>query len=172
MELYELILLAKKHEQKALCILMEKFKNLLKKYARKLMYEDAENELHLFFIELIYDFPIEKFGEKDEGKIVVYINRCIYHEYIFLLKKLIDEKKEIAFCNISEEQQHIIESKFAIYDDDSSILMMEIKSSLSEKEWELIKKIYILDYSVSEVAENWGISRQAGNSASTEYVVR
>ncbi len=163
MELYNLILLAKKHEQQAICILLDKFRNLLRKYANRLMYEDAENELHLFFIELIYRFPIEKFREEDEGRIVVYINKCIHHEYIFLLKKIINQKQEIVFCDISEEQQQMIESRAAILDDYNQMTILEIKNSLNEKEWKIIEQIYILGYTVSEVAHNLGISRQAVN---------
>ncbi len=104
MGIYYLIIDAKERKKEASLAIISKFGNLLKKYARKLSYEDAEQDLTCYFIELIYFFPIEMFREEDEGKIVGYITKCIYHEYIRLLKQLIKRNRIISFSDLSEEQ--------------------------------------------------------------------
>lgn len=91
MNIYNLLVEIQRGNEEACCMILGKFEGLIKKYARKLAYEDAEQDIICYFIELMYKFPIKKFREDDEGKIVVYITKSIYHEYVRLLKQLIIE---------------------------------------------------------------------------------
>ena len=50
--------------------LVSRFSGILKKYARKLNYEDAEQDLTADFIELIHHIDIEKLNNTSDGAIV------------------------------------------------------------------------------------------------------
>ncbi len=63
----ELISKSQSGDEDATLILIEKFKPLLKKYAYKLSYEDAYNDLLVDFIELIHNIQIYYIYNKDEG---------------------------------------------------------------------------------------------------------
>ena len=62
--------------------LTEKFNPLLKKYAYKLFYEDAYNDLLLDFIELLHNIQIKNIHNKSEGSVVSYICTSIHSSYI------------------------------------------------------------------------------------------
>lgn len=59
--------------------LVSKFSGILKKYARKLNYEDAEQDLTADFIELIHHIDIEKLNNTSDGAIVNFLIRSTYH---------------------------------------------------------------------------------------------
>ena len=67
MKLYNLLVRAQRGDKESCYVILEKFERLTKKYSRKLAYEDAEQDVICYFIELIYTFPLEKFREDDEG---------------------------------------------------------------------------------------------------------
>lgn len=62
--------------------LVSKFSGILKKYARKLNYEDAEQDLTADFIELIHHIDIEKLNNTSDGAIVNFLIRSTYHYYV------------------------------------------------------------------------------------------
>ena len=55
----DLIHSAQKESQEEMVFLIQKFYKLLRKYGRKLGYEDAENDLITDFIELIKTYKFE-----------------------------------------------------------------------------------------------------------------
>lgn len=65
--------------------LVSKFSGILKKYARKLNYEDAEQDLTADFIELIHHIDIEKLNNTSDGAIVNFLIRSTYHYRTLLL---------------------------------------------------------------------------------------
>lgn len=161
--LYDVIEAAKAHKEKECIALIDKFFPLIKKYSKKLAYEDAEQDLLCYFVELIYSFPLEKFGKKDEGKIVNYIAKCLYHDYIHLLKVVIESKKTIVFSDLQDAQLYIIEVNGAKEDDYERLFIGDLKSILNEKEWGILEKIYLKGHSVAQVAAQEGVPRQAVN---------
>lgn len=72
--------------------LVSKFSGILKKYARKLNYEDAEQDLTADFIELIHHIDIEKLNNTSDGAIVNFLIRSTYHYYVKRLQKERDRK--------------------------------------------------------------------------------
>lgn len=163
MKLYNLLVRAQRGDKESCYVILEKFERLTKKYSRKLAYEDAEQDVICYFIELIYTFPLEKFREDDEGKIVVYITKCIYHEYIRLVKQIVLQKSEVNYSSLSEEQLHVLESRNSEKDCYEQIFLSELHQNMEEKEWDIIQKIYIEGKAVSQIAKEKGISRQAVN---------
>ena len=83
--LYQLIICAKRNCNSAKIALVEQFSPIITKYANKLSYEDAQQDLIVFFLELLPDIP-ERLN--DDAEIISYIAKSIYHQYIKLAKKI------------------------------------------------------------------------------------
>lgn len=161
--LYELIEKVQAGDNEAMLIIIEKFEPLNKKYARKLNYEDAYNDLILNIIKLVKNMKLNKFNCTGEGAMVSYIVTCVYNQYIFLLKKIIINKQEISLSEMSEEQKYIYDVKTSVMDVGNPFVELQIKEILTEDEYKLIYQIYVLEYSVCEIARNKNTSRQAIN---------
>lgn len=172
MSIYELLKKAQERDQDCCYLIIRRFKGLIKKYAKKLSYEDAENDLVCYFVELIYTFPLQKFREDEEGRIISYISSCIVNRYYFLLKKIIEKKNELYILEMSEEQQYMIEAKLSCYDSYENLFLEDIQKQLSKKEWYLLKSIYLQGLSPSEVAKKEGVTRQAINQAKLRILVK
>lgn len=71
-EVYTNVLFAKVGNSEILMELIKQFKPLLKKYAWKLGYEDAYEDLQLEFIKLIKEFPTETLSVKNDAGVVSY----------------------------------------------------------------------------------------------------
>ena len=83
--LCDLIVSAKDKNKDSLMEIINKFRPLIKKQAYALNYEDAENDLIVDMIELIYNMP---FFQHD-GQAVTYISTSIRHSYVKFLKQRI-----------------------------------------------------------------------------------
>ena len=160
---YDKILSAKNGDEKNMITLIEEFNPLVRKYARKLNYEDAECDLNCFFIELIRKFPISKFEPCNEGGIITYLSRSLKNQYILLMKNLIKHKNVSVFSEMSEEQIYMIECKNASYDTYNVMDFETLKSLLNEKEFKVILLIYMNGYTSAEIARKENITRQAVN---------
>ena len=144
--------------------LIFKFRPLIKKYAYKLNYEDAQSDLTLFFIELIRAFPAEVLDTADERKITKYIFVSIKNHYNHLIKDFIRRKNEICLSQLSEEQSYHLESRFAVAQEDPfERIFIDLSSFLSQRELRVIIQIYYLGYSAAEIARREACSRQAVN---------
>lgn len=172
MKLRDLLVLARNGEKEACLAMLQRFDGLIRKYTKKLLYEDAEQDLICYFIELICTFPIEKFGEEDEGRIVVYITKSIHNEYIHLLKLLIKRKQEMSFSSLSEEQLHVLDGQMSGIDSHDELFFIELRQNMQENEWDILKKIYVEGMSVSQIAKEKGISRQAVNQMKNRVLER
>jgi len=80
--LYELLERSKCGDQEAVVELIERFKPLLKKYARKLNYEDAYEDLLLNFIEMLNTLNVNSLRARSDAVIVTYFGKAIYSHYI------------------------------------------------------------------------------------------
>ena len=87
--LCDLVERAQRGEEAPMVELIQKFSDLFKKYARKLNYEDAYQDIVVFFIELIKSFKLEKLQCKKDEIIVSYINVSITNFYKKSIGKLI-----------------------------------------------------------------------------------
>ena len=97
----------------ATLMLIEKFNPLLRKYAYKLYYDDAYDDLLADFIELLHNLKLDCVRDKSEGSLVSYIYKSIYSSYI---KKLIALKKLhncIPESNLSDQELYYVESSTA-----------------------------------------------------------
>ena len=142
------------------------FNPLLEKYAYKLSYEDAYNDLLLFFIELIKKLSRNPLRKQEDKYYLSYIKNSIKNKYIELLKHHQRTLNDIVPDIIEDDdgnQTDIIDNLNSVYDDYSMILLDDIKAILTNNEYEIIKMIFYQNYSIKEISEIKGISRQCIN---------
>lgn len=159
----DLIILSQKGDSSATLKLIEKFDPLLKKYAYKLYYEDAYNDLLFDYIKFLHNIPLKRMRDTSEGTVVSYICKSIHSSYI---KRLIEIKKRydvVPYSSLSDSELYYAEVKSSAYDTYSGLELTGMECVLTKSELSIIKMIYLLEYSVSETACFYGISRQAVN---------
>lgn len=143
--------------------LIKKFNPLLKKYAKKLYYDDAYNDLLLDFIELLHNIRLERIRGPDEEFLVSYICTSIRSSYIKRLISLKKLRNYVPYSALSEGQLYYAEAASATSDLYLRLEIIGFENVLTESELSIIKMIYLLDYTVTETADIYGISRQAVN---------
>ena len=67
--------------------LLLKFDSILKKYSRKLLQEDAYQDLTLALLEMIHALAPERLRCKEDGALVSYIARAVRNSYLRLLNQ-------------------------------------------------------------------------------------
>jgi RNA polymerase sigma factor (sigma-70 family) len=161
-ELYNAVLMSQCGDNEKLLYLCEKFKPLLKKYSYKLGYEDAYEDLLIYFIECIYKIPTTsgKFQESDMF-ILSYIKRSIYNAYIQLHINIEKVNYYEQTYDEFEYVSNLIPNSINEYVEAMFILDME--RLLTNKEFILFKQKFILNLTDNEIAHQLKISRQAVN---------
>lgn len=143
--------------------LIERFKRLLTKYANKLDYEDAYYDLQLFFIELIAKLKYTGPEKRDDAIIVSYIAISVKNQYIRLSSK--KSLHTTAFSDLSDSQQHFLNSVNAISIPASIEEYLPYSQKLTDWEKEVIINIFVNNLSVSDIAHKHNKTRQAVNQA-------
>ena len=147
----------------ATLLLIEKFNPLLKKYAYKLSYDDAYNDLLLNFIELLHNMQIENIHNKSEGSVISYICTSVHSSYV---KRLIEVKRLrnlLLYSDLNDNELYYVESISATNDVYQEYELSFIKNILTKQELTVICMIYFTGYTVTEIASFYGTSRQAVN---------
>ena len=140
-----------------------RFSPLLKRYASLLHYEDAFYDLQLYFIEFMYSQAIENKFDNDYC-LLAYLKKSIRNAYIQISQRMQVQNTTLRFYNqLSDEEIHSIETDNAAYDDYFSSEYDFINNLLTEKERITIYRLYIMDYSVAEVAKMDNTTRQTAN---------
>ncbi len=146
-------------EEQAFLVLLERFERLLQKYARILAYEDAYEDLRLFFIELVLSMKNKEIINKTEGEIINYIGVAIKNHYIAISKSRKANRK-ICFSDLSEEQMTIIED-IAAEDDPTDISeYFPYVQILTNYERAVLYLIYVEGYSLAAIAKMNHVTRQ------------
>lgn len=136
-------------------IIYEEFKKLINHYSFKLAYEDAQADLNLFFIELLYSINISHFPSDESLGIKRYIAVCIRNQYIVLSAKY-DRLKNFSLPLFENANGY-----FGEYDD--MILLKDALGLLSDKQKRILIHKYIYGYSIAEISQKLGVSRQTIN---------
>jgi len=147
----------------ATLLLIEKFNPLLKKYAYKLSYDDAYNDLLLNFIELLHNMQIENIHNKSEGSVISYICTSVHSSYV---KRLIEVKRLrnlLLYSDLNDNELYYVESISATNDVYQEYELSFIKNILTKQELTVICMIYFTGYTVTEIASFYGTLRQAVN---------
>ena len=168
--LYEMVQKAQAGEQNEMMDIVSKFSGLIKKWGRKLGYEDATNDLIADFIDLVYHLKLEKLKNTSDGAIVNFICRSIYRLYLKRLKDEIEGKAtELSLEDLTPVQiQRVYNQTATELQDSISSYFPEV--GLSRKERIVLTAIYEDGYSVSEIAACWGVSRQNVNQIKNRAV--
>lgn len=149
--LYRIILKAKNKDSGAMQYLISKFTPILKKYAYKLGYEDAYDDLQLFFIELVYNIDFNNIKSKDDGALTNYLNVSVYNHHLMLLRKYTAKEQNERVFN-SEEEKDVVINKEGYIDDHSKLLFDRLDTILNETEAKVIKYIFYDNLSIKEVS--------------------
>ncbi|MBQ3547862.1 MAG: sigma-70 family RNA polymerase sigma factor [Clostridia bacterium] len=133
----------------------EEFKHLIVFLGNKLGYEDAQSELTLFFIELLYSIKLSKFPTDDGDELHRYIAVSIKNKYISL---------SMAKVKSNKFENHLFEECYGITDSfDKNICMSQAIKKLNDAQRLIFFYHYIYGFSINEIAERLNISRQAVN---------
>lgn len=143
--------------------LIVRFRPLIKKYASKLNYEDAYEDIILFFIELIKSFNLNSMSLLKDEVVVSYINTSIINFYNKKVQKLIERKKEIIISELTKEQAYYAEIQLAKEDKTNIFAELGLEKKLNQNECRIIYLVYIEGYSIAEIARASKKSRQAVN---------
>ncbi len=151
---------AQENDNEALMELINRFQPAIRKYALKLNYEDAYEDLVLWFIELV---KAQKLADLREEVIVSYINVCIKNYYNKKIEKIIERKKEYLWSDMTEETSYYAEKLLAKEDEKDLFMELRLKEVLNDGELQIIYWIYIEGYSTAEIARLMKKTRQAVN---------
>lgn len=163
----DLIDKAQKGDKEAMLFLIKKFEPLLKKYAKKLNYEDAYEDIMLYFIELIDGFRLNKFEELKDERIVAYINISVINYFRKRVKKIVEMKREIVLSALTQEQEYYVEVQTAKSDCVEAFTEYGFDKILNQNERRLIYLVYVKGYTTAEIARMSNKSRQAVNQLKT-----
>lgn len=170
--LCKLVEKAQEGNEQVMMELICKFSFLLKKYAKKLNYEDAYEDSVLFFIELIKSFKLDKLSSQKDEVIVSYINTSIKNFYNKKVRGVVEAKKEIVLSDLSEEQAYYAEVQTAKEDVEDIFISFGMKNILNESEYRVIYLIYSEGYTTAEIARASNKSRQAVNQLKQRALIK
>lgn len=140
-------------------LLIHKIDPLLKKYARKLQYEDAYNDLLLSLIETIKKMPISNFNPEYQGAIFNYLSKSIYTSFIKQMSKYIKYNNQHIFL---DDEWNLFESKSYNTTDIMDLNNILHKTNiLNDNEKLILYGIYYLGYKDIDIANKMGKSRQS-----------
>lgn len=159
----DLIIKSQAGDQESTLALIEKFNPLIKKYAYKLYYEDAYNDLLVDFIELIHNLNLEFIRYKNEGGIVTYISKSVKSSFIKKLTAIIKIRSIISYSDLNDNELYYIDALSSTYDKYLKNELPYIDKKLNKAESSILKRIYISGYSATELSAIYGVSRQAVN---------
>lgn len=157
------IIKSQKGDRDATLKLINKFMPLLKKYAFKLNYEDAYNDLIMDFMESLHNVHVENMKSKGEGSMVSYICTSIHSSYVKRLGKIKKLQICIDYSELSEGEQYYIESLSATNDSHFDFYVESLGEFLTVPELSVIKLVFYYGLSVNDIAKFYCISRQAVN---------
>lgn len=159
----DLIKLSQLRDSVSLVDLIKMFDPLLKKYSKKLNYEEAYYDLRFEFINTIYKLNTKNLEILSDGQIINYITKIIYHYYITLSKKARSNVNARVFSDMSDPMISIIDVKLAVEDQQRDYEIEYALRKLNIDEQILVDLIFYKDYSIREIAQSYGTSRQAIN---------
>ena len=170
--LYDSIQRAQTGSDKDMMELVLKFTGLLKKYGRKLGYEDAENDLTADFIELIRFFKLDKLHNTSDGAIVNFICQSTYRAYLKRIKNEIEKKLAVvSFEDLTPLQLQQADSGVAT-EREERISSYFPEVGLTPKEIMVLEAVYEKGYTVPDIAASLGVSRQNVNQIKKRAITK
>lgn len=152
--LYNLFVQAKGGNEAAKLEIYKKFLPCIKKFARKLRYEEAETDLVISLLEFINNISLRKFKNRSDGEIFLYVYSFIKCKYLNIIKAL--NNKKIKTVPLKTDIKY-----YDYYKKIESEYILWLLSELSDIQKKVIVGKYIYNYSNIKLSKVCGISRQA-----------
>ena len=153
-QLSEILIHAHQGSETDVCNLIDKFKPLIRKYARQLSYDCAETDLIITILEFIRDVEPERIKDCNDAILVSYIARMLRNKKIDIYRNFVLRKLEIISADYDL-------ADFKNNDIDEQLDWINYLSQLSDKQRSILIRRYLLGYSDAEIARQLKISRQA-----------
>lgn len=161
--LTHIIHVQKANDREALQKLLDRFRNYIRKYARKLQDDSAEQELMIFLVELIPKIPVSKMCS--DGQAVLYITKSIKYEFLRLLK--VEKKKHLYEVSLGE----LVNEYYTTSLSDCERIELRLSlDSLTTFQKEVLIKLYFEDYTIAEIAEKYHVSRRNINQTKNKAI--
>lgn len=160
--LKELLKRAQFGDGKSTIELVEKFNPLIKSLAYKLNYDDAYSDLLLDFISLLNRINLCNMHDPTDAHLVSYIVTSMRHSYIRRLT-IMRDNMVIPFSALSASQMRYISTSSSYNDVYQEIIVKELASVVTKKEWDIVRLIFYEGYTAAEIARVHGVSRQSVN---------
>jgi RNA polymerase sigma factor (sigma-70 family) len=168
MELIALIQASAQGNKQAMEDLLTLFSPLLRKYAKKLNYEDSYNDLCLAMVKLLRSQHLVNLRCMTESTTKAYINNAIKHEYQTLSIKYSEAKIESTIsypygnsneseCNYSEEWDKLA----FVYDTYWAVEIEFLESILTKREIDILLLATVGGYPVKQIAQKYLVSESA-----------
>lgn len=126
----------------ATLMLITKFNPLLKKYAYKLNYEDAYNDLLTDFISLLRNIQLEHIKDQSEGSMVSYIRTSVHNCYVKRLIIIKQLRNILFYSDLKENEHYHVESMSSTFDTYHNCELHFIKKMLTKPEFAVIYMIF------------------------------
>jgi len=165
--LYELLRKCKTRNPECILEIINKFNPLIKKYSYLLNYDDAEQDLIVALIEIVYKLPLNKIPTKCPDKYIVsYIHYALKNKYIYLSKK-----QSILLKQSDELDLNICESSITSQDLYNYVFVKDLLNQVTELQRTILILKFIKNYSETEISNILDISRQSVNKAKNRALV-
>lgn len=132
---------AQSGDDQAMLNLISKFLPLIKKYARKLGYEDAANDLIVDFIEFVSKWNLNNFYQSSDGAVVKYIAHSLYHIYLERLIQIEVKPKCVSMEELTPAQLNVLSAKTATWDEYTLSTVIP-DGLLTPREFFILREIY------------------------------
>ncbi|ARC83154.1 RNA polymerase sigma factor, sigma-70 family protein [Clostridium argentinense CDC 2741] len=157
--LYELLKKCKTKDPKYILEMINRFSPLIKKYSYLLNYDDAEQDLIVKLIEIVYKLPLNQIpiGYPDKY-IASYLHYSLKNEYIQLSKKqsiLLKQSLDLDTCKNPITSQELY----------NYVFVKDLLNQVTELQRKILILKFIKNYSETEIASILKISRQSVNRA-------
>lgn len=159
--LIDQIFRAQQGDPDAMEFLVAKFEPILKKYSRKLFWEDALSDMTAAFLELIHGLQLDKLRCKEDGALVNYIAQSVRNVYLALLRNFFNRPQEVT--SLDEATEALKLETIAYVDkreEDNFLDLLALCPDLTEKERTVLTQIYYWGYTSVEIAESLSTSKQ------------
>lgn len=159
--LFDQIVRAKQGNQEDMENLVVQFMPLLRKYSRKLFWEDALNDMTLAFLEIIHGMKTDVLKSRGDGTIVTYLAQSVRNAYIKLLERYFRQPDTVLSLNEATERDKLeFLSAQAADEYQSFFSILEGCPDLTEKEKTVLALVYYWGYTAAEIARGLSESKQ------------
>lgn len=157
MNLYKQLKKAQNGDENAMEDIYLSFYLNIKKWSKKLDYEEGETDIIINFLKFIKDINVEKFKEKNDKEIEKFIYTFIKNRSIDLMRRNKVRKEDI----LPIDYDVLYDEKAS--DFDSNTFVLSLVNTLPKRQRTVIVEKFIHQHRVKEIAQRLGITKQAVN---------